>query len=513
MVRLLRMVGPVLIALAMLLALLWAGQRSLMYLPTGTVRSPDDAGVPAAEAFSVRTSDGVSLGAWFLRSEGNTTPATVLVFNGNAGNRSDRATLGRRLAEAGFHVCLFDYRGYGGNPGSPSERGLLRDARAVHAAIAGRQDVDPGRIILMGESLGTGVAVALGAEVGPLAVVLRSPFTSMADVGAHHYWYLPVRRLRLGPIRFSLPHQHVDVPGRRRRRRWGPRRAVRAESTAVRRRPGSEAVHHGERRRSQRLRPECGRPGRRGGSVGGRHGARSSRALTRRVPTARPAHGGGFAVSCAIDRGRRRLAEAALPARDRTGLGTRRTVVLNPIDRPLRPDVVRRVGAHGSCRLARGMRRRHAEHASGGRCDRRPHRPTTRGRAAAAARVRDRVAGGRAGPAQKTFTGDLDGMVARRMIRVGTTFNRTFYFVDKGVQRGVVYEFGKSVRGRAEQEAQDGQCESQRRLRPAATGPPGAGPDGRQGRPGAGAGHREAGTAGPGGLQRLRPAPTSARSS
>ena len=88
MVRLLRMVGPVLIALAILLVLLWAGQRSLMYLPLGAVLSPADAGVPAAEEFSVRTSDGLSLGAWFLRNQGHTASATVLVFNGNAGNRS-----------------------------------------------------------------------------------------------------------------------------------------------------------------------------------------------------------------------------------------------------------------------------------------------------------------------------------------------------------------------------------------------------------------------------------------
>ena len=129
----------------------------------------------------------------------------MLVFNGNAGNRSDRATLGRRLAEAGFHVCLFDYRGYGGNPGSPSERGLLLDARAVHAAVAARDHVDPRRIILMGESLGTGVAVALAAEAGPFASVLRSPFTSMADVGAHHYRYLTRPAPDLGPIRFCSP--------------------------------------------------------------------------------------------------------------------------------------------------------------------------------------------------------------------------------------------------------------------------------------------------------------------
>jgi len=195
MTRAVRMFAVPLIAVTVFLALLWAGQRSLMYLPLGSVVAPADAGVPAAESFSVSTSDGLSLGAWFVPAHVEPARATVIVFNGNAGNRSYRAPLAKALAAAGFQVCLFDYRGYGGNPGSPSEAGLLNDARAVRAAVAAHADVDPGRVILMGESLGTGVAVALAAEVNPMAVVLRSPFTSMADVAAHHYRYLPVRRL------------------------------------------------------------------------------------------------------------------------------------------------------------------------------------------------------------------------------------------------------------------------------------------------------------------------------
>jgi hypothetical protein len=195
MTRAVRMLAVPLLAVTLFLALLWAGQRSLMYLPLGSVVAPADAGVPAAESFSVSTSDGLSLGAWFVPAHVEPARATVIVFNGNAGNRSDRAPLAKALAAAGFQVCLFDYRGYGGNAGSPSEAGLLTDARAVHAAVAARADVDPGRVMLMGESLGTGVAVALAAEVKPMAVVLRSPFTSMADVAAHHYRFLPVRRL------------------------------------------------------------------------------------------------------------------------------------------------------------------------------------------------------------------------------------------------------------------------------------------------------------------------------
>ena len=195
MVRAVRMVVTFAIAGAVLLALLWAGQRSLLYLRVGSVLTPAEAGVPEAEPFHAETADHLSLAAWFVRAESRPARATIVVFNGNAGNRSFRGPLARRLADAGFDVCLFDYRGYGGNGGSPSEQGLLHDGRAIIAAVAAKAGVDARRIVLLGESLGTGVAVALAAEREPLALVLRSPFTSMADVGAHHYWFLPVRRL------------------------------------------------------------------------------------------------------------------------------------------------------------------------------------------------------------------------------------------------------------------------------------------------------------------------------
>jgi fermentation-respiration switch protein FrsA (DUF1100 family) len=122
---------------------------------------------------------------------GRQARATVLVFNGNAGNRADRAGLARRLAQAGASVLLFDYRGFAGNPGSPSEGGLVRDARAARAYLDSRPDADPSSITYYGESLGTGVAVAVAVK-RPAALVLRSPYTSMVDVGRRHYWYLPV---------------------------------------------------------------------------------------------------------------------------------------------------------------------------------------------------------------------------------------------------------------------------------------------------------------------------------
>jgi fermentation-respiration switch protein FrsA (DUF1100 family) len=92
-------------------------------------------------------------------------------------------------------VLLFDYRGYGGNPGSPSEQGLGKDAEAAVSWLAEREGVDADRIAYFGESLGAGVATGLAVERPAAALVLRSPFTSLADVGRVHYPFLPVGAL------------------------------------------------------------------------------------------------------------------------------------------------------------------------------------------------------------------------------------------------------------------------------------------------------------------------------
>ena len=188
---------PLLIAAAVI-ALAWSQQRRLMYFPDPVVPAPEQVELDGVEAVAFRTSDGLDLRGWFVtadRPPGDTGSATVLVFNGNGGNRAYRAPLAEALRQRGFNVLLFDYRGYGGNPGSPTEAGLRRDSRAARQYLFTRQDVDPARVVYFGESLGTAVAVELAAEHPPAALILRSPFTSFADVGAHHYWFLPVRWL------------------------------------------------------------------------------------------------------------------------------------------------------------------------------------------------------------------------------------------------------------------------------------------------------------------------------
>lgn len=179
------------LAVGLFMVLLWAYQRSLIYLPDRSDVPRVERVLPGAEEVSFETDDGVSLSGWFVPAD-RARAWTVIVFNGNAGNRSHRAPLARAISSAGIAVLLFDYRGYGGNPGSPTEAGLAADARAARAYVESRRDVDPERVAYFGESLGAAVATALAEERAPAALVLRSPFTSLAEMGRLHYPFLPV---------------------------------------------------------------------------------------------------------------------------------------------------------------------------------------------------------------------------------------------------------------------------------------------------------------------------------
>jgi uncharacterized protein len=178
------------------IGLLWAFQRRLLYLPAPRTVPPAASVLPGAEEVTFETADGLWLGGWFVPAEGREAPrAAVLVCNGNGGNRSLRAPLAVALARMGLHVLVFDYRGYGGNPGQPTEAGLAADARAALDYLVGRPEVDPARVVYFGESLGAAVALRLATERPPAALVLRSPFASLAEVGQLHYPLVPVSLL------------------------------------------------------------------------------------------------------------------------------------------------------------------------------------------------------------------------------------------------------------------------------------------------------------------------------
>jgi len=169
----------------------WVMQRRLIYLPTGGPEAGSGELV-GLERVTFPTEDGLSLAAWFVPAEEADVGWTIVVFHGNAGNRADRTALAEAFAGRGIAVLLVDYRGYGGNPGSPSESGLAADARAAVGYVGSRPDVDPSRVAYFGESLGAAVAVSLAEQLPPAALLLRSPFTSLADAASAHYPLLPL---------------------------------------------------------------------------------------------------------------------------------------------------------------------------------------------------------------------------------------------------------------------------------------------------------------------------------
>ncbi|HEX9177227.1 MAG TPA: alpha/beta hydrolase [Mycobacterium sp.] len=168
--------------------LIGALQRRLIYFPSpGSVRSAATV-LRGGQDVVLHTDDGLRLGAWFFPADGH---SAVLMCNGNAGDRCMRAPLAAALVRNGLSVLLFDYRGYAGNPGRPSEDGLAADARAARTWLDAHSD----RIAYLGESLGAAVALRLAVEHPPSALMLRSPFTSLTDVGRLHYPRLPVAQL------------------------------------------------------------------------------------------------------------------------------------------------------------------------------------------------------------------------------------------------------------------------------------------------------------------------------
>ena len=177
-------------------AALYVFQRNLMYHPDSMVPFPAGSGVSEMEVVGLVTDDGLRLLAWYRPAEEER--ATLVYFHGNAGHIGTRGDKVRPYLDAGLGVLLVSYRGYAGNPGSPTEKGLYADGRAALGFLAER-GIGPASVVLYGESLGSGVAVDVAhrqAAIEPVAgVILESPFSSIADVAQTHYPFVPARWL------------------------------------------------------------------------------------------------------------------------------------------------------------------------------------------------------------------------------------------------------------------------------------------------------------------------------
>jgi fermentation-respiration switch protein FrsA (DUF1100 family) len=186
------LVVSVIVAYAAVALGMYAFQRKLQYHPENKSLTPESVGISGASVETLSTADGEKIILWHAPARAG--KPTILYFHGNAGEIGDRPLRFNYYHSRGFGVAYLSYRGFGGSSGSPSESGLIADANAAYDWLIAK-GVEPNRIALLGESLGSGVAVQLAAkrEVGALA--LEAPYTSTVEVAAKIYWWLPVHVL------------------------------------------------------------------------------------------------------------------------------------------------------------------------------------------------------------------------------------------------------------------------------------------------------------------------------
>lgn len=191
-------------------AVLFFTQRSLLYYPSHSY-------VPMAEAnankafqeLSVRTADGIDLKAWYAPA--TSKPYTIVFFHGNADSLHTAAQIADPYIAAGYGFLVTEYRGYSGLPGTPTEAGLYADGRAYMGELT-RQGIDPRRIILMGHSLGTGVAVEMARESNVAGLMLLAPYLSLPEVAQAHFSIFPVGLLVLDRFENAKKIGSIHVP-------------------------------------------------------------------------------------------------------------------------------------------------------------------------------------------------------------------------------------------------------------------------------------------------------------
>ena len=166
----------------------------MLYFPSNEKLELSQYAAIGLEEVKLNTKDGLELTAWFMQPDPASDGRTFVLFRGNAGHIGHRVEKFRRILEAGYGFLFLEYRGYGGNPGKPTEVGLHTDARAALNFLASRE-IPYRKVILYGESLGSGIAVRAASEHHYCAVILEASYTSIADVAQRQFWFLPVRWL------------------------------------------------------------------------------------------------------------------------------------------------------------------------------------------------------------------------------------------------------------------------------------------------------------------------------
>jgi uncharacterized protein len=192
-----------------LLAVMYFFQRDLQYFPSRGNPSPQSVGLSGVRVENLATSDGENVILWYAPAEPH--KPTILFFHGNGGEIAGRAERFQFYQQQGFGVAFLSYRGYGGSTGRPTEAGLIMDAAAAYGWLVA-QSIMPTSIVVIGESLGSGVAVQIAATKKIGALALEAPYSSTADVAAKVYWWLPVHFLMKDQFKSADVIRQVAVP-------------------------------------------------------------------------------------------------------------------------------------------------------------------------------------------------------------------------------------------------------------------------------------------------------------
>jgi fermentation-respiration switch protein FrsA (DUF1100 family) len=192
-----------------LMTLLYVMQRHLQYHPNSRVYEPAELGLPHVDKLSIATPDGESLLAWYRKAEYG--KPTILYLHGNGGGLSNRAKKIGYYSDQGFGVLALSYRGYEGSTGSISEAGLVTDAAAAYDWLLAN-GLTKDTIVVVGESLGSGVAIQLAASRPVRALALEAPFANAVDLGAKAYWFFPVGLLMKDQYRSTQFIRSIAAP-------------------------------------------------------------------------------------------------------------------------------------------------------------------------------------------------------------------------------------------------------------------------------------------------------------
>lgn len=208
MLTLVRLIAIAAMVYVAIVALLYGMERTFLYPASTNRTTAAAAGLPGFQDLTLTTADGERLVAWWKPPEAGR--AAILYFHGNGGGLWNRRHRARLLAEDGRGLLMVSYRGYSGSTGSPTETGLREDARTAYAWVT--EQVEPQRVVLYGESLGSGVAVRLAGERPVGGLILDAPYTSTADVAKLTYWFVPVDLLMRDQFRSIDLIEEVKAP-------------------------------------------------------------------------------------------------------------------------------------------------------------------------------------------------------------------------------------------------------------------------------------------------------------